>query len=184
MPTLWTRTGKRTARIWSSPKNTSYYAQFLSGFQKLYGYEEESFTKPGIARLSAQIDENYRDFDEWYATAFKRSNIDVWLVDPYWQPLDIVLDERYSALILDIDHLVWASANGYRLTQQENPVPKTWVEAGLFETNVYEVAAEAGRTIGNLEDYLDYVGVIFDWALGAEGGGNQELLCLHAFLVL
>ncbi len=35
-------------------KNTSYYAQFLSGFRKLYGYEEESFTKPGIARLSAQ----------------------------------------------------------------------------------------------------------------------------------
>ena len=155
-------------------KNTSYYAQFLSGFQKLYGYEEESFTKPGIARLSARIDENYRDFDEWYATAFKWSNIDVWLVDPYWQPLDIVLDERYSALILDIDHLVWASANGYRLTQQENPVPKTWVEAGLFETNVYEVAAEAGQTIGNLEDYLDYVGVIFDWALGQKVVGIKN----------
>ena len=155
-------------------KNTSYYAQFLSGFRKLYGYEEESFTKPGIARLSAQIDENYRDFDEWYATAFERSNIDVWLVDPYWQPLDIVLDERYSALILDIDHLVWASANGYRLTKQENPVPKTWVEALLFETNVYEMAAEAGRTIGNLEDYLDYVGVMFDWALEQKAVGIKN----------
>lgn len=146
-------------------RNTSYYAQFLSGFRKLYGYEEPSFTKEGIARLSAQVSENYRDFDKWYATAFERSNIDVWLVDPYWQPLDIVLDERYSALILDIDHLVWASANGYRLTKQENPVPKNWVEAILFETNVYEMAAGAGRNIASLEDYLDYVGVLFDWAL-------------------
>ena len=146
-------------------KNTSYYAQFLSGFQKLYGYDEDSFTKPGIARLSAQIDENYRDFDEWYATAFERSNIDVWLVDPYWKPLDIVLDERYSALILDIDHLLWASANGYRLTQQENPVPRTWVEAIMFQNNVYEKAAAEGHTIGSLEDYLTYVGVVFDWAL-------------------
>ena len=155
-------------------KNTSYYAQFLSGFRKLYGYDEPSFTKQGIARLSEQIGENYREFDKWYATAFERSNIDVWLVDPYWEPLDIVLDERYSALIFDIDHLVWASGNRYRLTKQENPGRRNWVEGLLFQTNVYEKAEGEGRTIRNLDDYVEYVGVMFDRALEKKAVGIKN----------
>ncbi len=125
-------------------RNTSYYRQFLAGFRLLYGFNDASFTKENVEALSAQITANYDRREEWYERAFRRAGFEIMLVDQYWNAFNTDLDQRYFALVFNINPLVYSIGNRERLTAKESSA----------ETNIYKLAQEEGQPIETLADYL------------------------------
>ncbi len=146
-------------------RNTSYYGQFLRGFQVLYGFDAPYFTKESIASLSQKIASNYRNVDEWYAKAFAQAGFEIMIVDPYWDPFDIDLDPRYFALAFNIDGIVWDAAERKRMTVEKDPVIKGWIEGFYFQNTVYKSAQKDDFAINNFDDYLAYSDILFQKAL-------------------
>ncbi len=132
-------------------RNTSYYSHFLSGFWILYGYDESCFTKEGIQSLSEKIAENYGHREEWYQEAFQTAGFEIMFVDQYWDAYNTELDNRYFALVFNINPLVSAISNRPRLTEKEAPERQ----------NIYKLAEKKGSPIQSLEDYLLFADHLF-----------------------
>jgi hypothetical protein len=143
-------------------RNTTYYSHFLAGFQKLYGYEEPYFTEEGVRQLSDQIEQNYNRREEWYQEAFEKSGFEVMLVDQYWNTVNTNLDNRYFALVFNINDLISAPSRRDQLlkgktTENQNP---------------YKRAENEGFPINTLDDYLAFAGHLF------ESFQEHNVLCL------
>jgi hypothetical protein len=103
---LWSRYG----RFLNFSRSTTYYSHFLKGFELLYGYRESSFSDEGIRQLSEQIAGNYARLGSWYQEAFEKSGFELMFVDQYWNSFNVDLDERYFALVFNINRLVTAAS--------------------------------------------------------------------------
>lgn len=133
-------------------RNTSYYSHFLEGFRILYDFDESYFTEKGIKLLSEKIAENYSDRETWYRHAFNKAGFEVMFVDQYWNPFNVTLDNRYFALVFNINELVTAAAERSTLTRKD----------ARLENNIYKLAEEEGYTIKTLDDYLSFADRLFD----------------------
>ena len=140
-------------KLWSAfgpyldySRATTYYSHFLRGFQVLYGMEEDYFTAQNIKKLSEGITGNYADRDSWYSRAFEEAGFEVMFVDQYWAPFNRELDERFFALVFNINKLV-AGATQRTVKYREEPSPMI---------NVYRLAATEGFSIQSLDDYLRF----------------------------
>lgn len=125
-------------------RNTSYYSHFLAGFKLLYGFEDSFFTEGNVRTLSARIAENYSRREDWYEKAFRLAGFETMFVDQYWDPFNTELDSRYFTLVFNINPLVYSIASREQSTKPDAPA----------QTNIYRLAEEEGRPIGNLDDYL------------------------------
>jgi hypothetical protein len=135
---LWDRIGDGL----NYSRNTSYYNHFVKGLQKLYGFNDLYFTRENIKSLNDQIEENYRNYETWLDSAFKKAGFDLMFVDQYWNPFNCELDERYYALVFHINPLVMeASAKPGR---------------GEEKKHLYKYAYEEGYNIVDFDDYLSF----------------------------
>jgi hypothetical protein len=132
-------------------RNTSYYSHFLAGFRLLYDYCEPVFSRNGVAALSRQITDKYKQRDTWYAEAFREAGFELMFVDQYWNALNSKLDPRYFALVLNVNPLVSCISDRERLLMQEAPA----------SGNVYKWAKERSLDINTLDDYLKTADLIF-----------------------
>ena len=123
-------------------RTSSYYSQFVKGFKQLYSFNDLYFTKSNIEVLSKQIEENYKNYNEWFDKAFHRAGYELMFIDQYWKPFNTEIDERYFALAFNINALVSASSRR----------PEKGSEPGGF----YKEASRDGFTINNLDDYLKF----------------------------
>lgn len=85
---------------------TSYNQHFLEGLKKCYNYNELTFTKEGIEKLSNQIKENYQDYDIWYKKCFDKLNFETMFLDQYWAPHNSQIDKKYYTFVLQTNMLV------------------------------------------------------------------------------
>ena len=133
-------------------RNTSYYAHFVKGFQKLYDFDEMYFTGSNIKDLSAQIVSNYSDFDSWFSTAFKQAGFEIMFNDQYWKPFNVDIDTRYFALVFHVNAII------YDICKRP--------ELGGDVVWTYEFADKDGFEISCLTDYLDYCDFLFQKNVG------------------
>ena len=123
-------------------RNTSYYSHFIKGFQKLYDFSDLYFKETNFHNLSAQVEENYRDYREWFDEAFRKANFELMFLDQYWKPFSTDVVEPYYALVFHINELVMHSSN--RPDEEEEL------------SGIYEKAREDGFTLSALDEYLNY----------------------------
>lgn len=132
-------------------QNTSYYSQFLKGFQILYGFNDSRFTKGGIRSLSEQIAMNYKDRNAWYERAFEKAGFEIMLVDQYWAPFNTDLNPRFFALVFNINNLV--SATTQRTAKYREDAP--------LSVSLFKLADHEGYSIKTLDEYLAFAGHLF-----------------------
>ncbi len=58
-------------------RTTSYYTQFVYNYQVLYGLDHPYLTKSDFLDLSEQMDQNFKDYDNWLDHVYKKCNIEV-----------------------------------------------------------------------------------------------------------
>ncbi len=122
-------------------RSTSYYSHFIKGFRKLYDFDELYFTETNIPRLSAQIEENYRDYRSWFDSAFHKAGYELMFLDQYWKPFNTEIDEKHFVLVFNINALV--------LHASSFPSPGD-------TAMIYHKAAEEGYSMNTLDEYLAY----------------------------
>jgi len=140
---LWNRYGAGL----DYTRNTSYYSHFVNGFQKLYDFNDLFFTKENLKILNGQIENNYKDYQSWFDTAFKLAGYELMFNDQYWDPFNTNIDENYFALVFHINPLVTNASN--------KPEP------GTEKSNIYKLAENDGYEINNLDEYLRYCDFLF-----------------------
>jgi len=128
-------------------RNTSYYGHFVKGFKQLYDFDDLSFTRDNIAELSTIIEENYKDYRKWFDEAFNKAGFEIMFIDQYWNPFNTDIDERYYALVFNINALIQASSRR----------PEKGSEPGQFT----EEAIRDGYEINDLDDYLAFCDYLF-----------------------
>jgi len=128
-------------------RTTSYYGQFVKGFRKLYGFKDLYFTKENIESLSAQVEENYKDYITWFDKSFRKAGFELMFIDQYWKPFNTEIDEEHFALAFNINALISASSRR----------PENDKELSGF----YKEAAKAGFVINSLDDYLRFCDHLF-----------------------
>jgi hypothetical protein len=128
-------------------RGTSYYGQFVKGFQKLYGFSDLYFTRDNIAKLSASIEENYKNYEQWFDKAFNKAGFELMFLDQYWKPFNTDLDNKHFALVFHINPLISESSK----RPEKNAKLKL----------VYKEAEDLGFMINNLNDYLEFCDHLF-----------------------
>ncbi len=128
-------------------RGTSYYGQFVKGFQKLYGFNDLYFTRDNIARLSARVEKNYKNYGQWFDKSFNKSGFELMFLDQFWNPFNTDLDNKHFALVFHINPLISESSR--------KP------EKGAQLKSIYKEADNSGFKIDNLDDYLEFCDHLF-----------------------
>jgi uncharacterized protein len=100
---LWETVGD----YYNFSRATSYHAQLMYGFKKLYGIDKNFLTREDIIDLEGRVRANYRNYyNEWFDTAFKICNFEVMFVDQYWDHFNVYYDTAHFALVFRINSLI------------------------------------------------------------------------------
>jgi hypothetical protein len=137
---------KINGKALDNTRNTSYYSHFIKGFRKLYDFDDLYFTQANIPQLSAQIEKNYRDYRSWFDSAFQKAGFELMFLDQYWKPFNTEIDERYFALVFNINELV--------LNTSSFPAPGD-------TSTIYHKASREGYPMQTLDEYLTYCDHLF-----------------------
>lgn len=127
-------------------RNTSYYRHLISGFRLLYGFTDDYFTEENTKELSLSVKQNYKNFDDWYDSAFKQANFDTMFVDPFWDNFKLDKFYEHLALVMRIDMYISSISTRARLEREDAPK----------RSNPFYQAQEDGYPIQSLEDYLGF----------------------------
>lgn len=118
-------------------RTTSYYSNFIRGFQLLYDFDESSFTKGNITALSREISRNYKNYNDWFHRAFMKAGFETMFIDQYWKPMNTEIDTNHFMLAFNVGFLVSGAG------KKPSRLPGTPVDK----------ASTAGQTL-TLDDYL------------------------------
>ena len=142
---LWERYGKYL----DNTRNTSYYAQFVRGFKKLYGFNDLFFTRENIAGLSAKVEANYNDYKQWFDASFHKAGFTVMFNDQFWNRFNTDIDRRYYALVFPINSLIAHSS--------QKPGPGVEVRT----TSMFRAAEREGYPMNTFDEYLAFCDYLF-----------------------
>lgn len=131
---------------------TDFYRSVLPAFRDLYGVDFDNLTDEQAADLNRRIFNNYRD-DRWLAEVItKRANIELMLVDPFWNRLQFNREYPFSVPVLNVTELMRGSHPGQFKSDSDSP---------------YAWAQKRGLPSTTLDDYLSAVESIFVAAVEA-----------------
>ncbi|HLN56840.1 MAG TPA: amidohydrolase family protein [Bacteroidales bacterium] len=85
---------------------TSYYSLLVEGFRLLYGFNEPYFTKENLQGLSARLEQNYKNYPEWFDKSFRKAGFEKMILDQYWKPLNTEIDTAHFELAFNINFLI------------------------------------------------------------------------------
>ena len=143
---LWDCCGKHYAFT----RATSYHAQLIHGYRKLYGYDKLFLTKEDAVELERRVLENYSTrYEEWFDTAFKACRFEIILVDQIREHYSLDYDARYYALVFRINNLVMHVSEA--------------AEKGIIdEERLLAVLGSDPIPVASLDDYLAMIRSVFD----------------------
>nr|MBD3622682.1 amidohydrolase family protein [Sunxiuqinia sp.] len=141
-----------TGEIWDTAEEfyrysraTSYHAQLVKGYQILYEFDKNSFSKEDVLELEKKVQENYQhSYREWFDSAFQRGNFEIMLVDQYWDQYDVNHETPYYALVFRIDELV--------LNIADAAFDKT-----ITDANLLKLLKSEPIPVSSLDDYIAIV---------------------------
>jgi predicted TIM-barrel fold metal-dependent hydrolase len=129
---------------------TGFYRSMLPAFRDLYGVDFDTITDKQAAELNQRIFNNYRN-DRWLQEVItKRSNIELMLVDPFWNRLQFNREYAFSVPVLNVTELLRGSSAGQFTSDNDN---------------VYLWANKRGMKVESLDDYLTAVEALFSTAV-------------------
>jgi uncharacterized protein len=86
---------------------TSYHAQLMYGFKKLYGIDKTYLTRKDIIDLERRVRANYQNYyNKWFDAAFRICNFEVMFVDQYWDHFNVDYDKAHFALVFRVNSLI------------------------------------------------------------------------------
>lgn len=136
---------------------TSFYRYQLPAFSDLYGVDFDTLSDADAARLNARIFENYQDPRWVYEVVTERANIELTVMDPYWDRLGFSLEYPFAVPTVNVTPLI----RGMHASEFPNP-----------NDSPYQFAARNGLKIESLDDYLGVIERIM------EHGKSKGAVCL------
>jgi predicted TIM-barrel fold metal-dependent hydrolase len=113
--TPWPADGKfetwwsRAQHDFDDARATSFYRYMLPAFRDLYGVDFDAISREQAADLNERIFNNYRD-DRWLEEVItKRANIELMLIDPYWDRFQFAREYQFSVPVLNVTTLMRGS---------------------------------------------------------------------------
>lgn len=132
---------------------TSFYRYLLPAFRDLYGVDFDTISDDQARQLNAQIFDNYKS-DQWlHDVITKRANIELMLVDPYWNRLQFAREYRFSVPVLNVTTIL-RSVHPDRLTSD-------------FDSP-FVYSRNKGRSTESFDDFLAAVDALFADAVAAD----------------
>ena len=132
---------------------TSFYRYLLPAFHDLYGINFDTITAEQARDLNRRIFENYRN-DEWLRDVItKRANIELMLVDPYWNRMQFGREYRFSVPVLNVTTIIGA-AHPDRLQSDRD--------------SLFSYASRKGVSTKTFDEFLAAVDMIFRDAVAAD----------------
>jgi uncharacterized protein len=100
---------------------TDFYRSMLPAFRDLYGVDFDTISDEQAAELNRKIFNNYRD-DRWLQEVItKRANIELMLIDPFWNRLQFNREYRFSVPVLNVTELMRGSHPSQFKSDNDSP---------------------------------------------------------------
>jgi hypothetical protein len=132
---------------------TSFYRYMLPAFRDLYEVDFDTITADQARTLNQQIFENYRD-DQWLLSVVEeRANIELMLVDPYWNRLQFSREYRFAVPVLNVTTLMSGSHPDRFSSDADSP---------------FAYARRKQLKLDSFDDYLSVVEAIFTEAVASD----------------
>jgi len=90
---------------------TSYYDEWIRGFQLCYGLDKPYLSREDVSHLSLQMEEKYKNYPAWFNECFSRFNFQIMFLDPYWNQFNVAIDTVHFALVFRIDSAITGVVN-------------------------------------------------------------------------
>lgn len=126
-------------RDFDNARATSFYRYQLPAFTDLYGVDFEALSDDQARDLDARIFENYRDPKWTYDVITERANIELMVMDPYWNRLGFELEYPFAVPTVNVTMLM----NGTHASDFASP-----------NDSPFAFAAREKLPIETLDDYL------------------------------
>lgn len=166
----------------SNARATSFYRYLLPAFRDLYDVDFDSITNEQARDLNRRIFENYQT-DAWVRNVItERANIELMLIDPFWDRLQFSREYRFSVPVLNVTLLMRASHperfpgendHPFNYAQRQNINIDTFDQfLALVETLFQEAVAADAVCLKSTQAYertLDYQRVSREQAAVAYG---------------
>ncbi len=143
--TAWPKSGRfedwwpSARKDFDNARATSFYRYQLHAFTGLYGVDFDAITDDEAARLNARIFENYRDPKWVYEVVTEKANIELMIMDPYWDRLGFSLEYPFAVPAVNVTALLRGTAAADFPSPLDSP---------------YAFAARENLPIGTFDEYL------------------------------
>jgi len=143
--TPWPENGKfedwwaRARNDFANARATTFYRYQLPAFQDLYGVDFDTITDEQARQLNDRIFANYRDPRWLYQVITERANIELMLIDPYWDRLGATDAYPFAVHALNVTTLLHGTHPSAYQAPSDSP---------------YHFAAQEKLPMSTLEDYL------------------------------
>jgi len=121
---------------------TTFYRFLLPSFADLYGVDFDRITDRQACELDMRISRNYADRKWIYEVVTEKANIELMLIDPFWDAIGMKTEYQFGVPVLNVGYLI----NGYHKSAH-----KTF----------YQYAEQHGLEIKTLDDYLAALDMLF-----------------------
>ncbi len=150
---------KAAEHNFDNARATSFYRYLLPAFRDLYGVDFDTITPAQAADLNARIFANYRD-DKWLRDVItNRAKIDLMLIDPYWNRLQLDRNYEFGMPVLNVSGLMKGTSPDRFSNHAESP---------------YEYAQKHNLKTDSFDDYLNVIEAIFADAV------SKQCICLKS----
>ncbi len=159
----WPKSGRfdewwsQAKRDFDNARATSFYRYQLPAFTDLYGMDFDTISDADAVRLNERIFEHYRDRRWIYEVITERANIELMVMDPYWNRLGFELEYPFAVPAVNVTALI----RGAHASDFANP-----------NDSPYAFAVRQGLKIESLDDYLKVIERILEF------GKTKGAVCL------
>lgn len=144
---------KKAQFDFENARATSFYRSMLPAFQDLYNVDFDVITSEQARKLNQQIVNNYKT-DQWlHEVITKKANIELMLIDKYWNRLNFDREYRFTAPVLNVTELMRGSHPDQFRSDNDS---------------VYVFAEQNNLSMEDLDGYLRAVEAIFAKAVQAD----------------
>jgi hypothetical protein len=145
------------AKDFDNARATSFYRYQLPAFTDLYGVDFETLTPQGAAELNRRIFDHYQDRKWVEQVVTERANIELMVMDPYWDRLGLALEYSFAVPAINVTALIRGIHSSDFSSPNDSP---------------YLFGIRAGLKIESLDDYIAMIRRIL------EDGKQKGAVCL------
>jgi uncharacterized protein len=161
--TAWPKSGRfedwwpKAKHDFDNARATSFYRYQLAAFTDLYGVDFEAITDDQARTVNDRIFDQYRDRNWVYEVVTERANIELMVMDPYWNRLGFDVEYPFAVSTINVTPFIRGIHASDFSTTNDSP---------------FVFAAREGLRIESLDDYVAVIGKIMAF------GKSKGAVCL------